>query len=111
MADLDPELIARCLATDTPLSDATVKAVVAEWLVMRDTLGWGFIGPCAHGRDPYTRCDTCGLLDDYVAAQLAEREACARLVDDVIERWPVLYRPVPIALHELAVAIRARGAA
>jgi len=30
-----------------------------------------FAGPCAHGRDPYTRCDTCGEMEPreaFVAA-------------------------------------------
>jgi len=34
-----------------------------------------FAGPCAHGRDPYTRCDTCGDLEPreaFVAALKAK---------------------------------------
>lgn len=64
-----------------------------------------FLGPCAHGRDPYGRCDAddvppgvtpCGQLTPTEAAVRAEREACARWAD--IE-----------GASRLAKAIRARG--
>ena len=33
--------------------------------------GWEeFVGPCAHGRDPFTRCDTCGLMEPREASTL-----------------------------------------
>ena len=44
-----------------------------EWSV-------NFVGPCAHGRDPYTRCDYCGDLDPGQAfarvVRIEEREEC-----------------------------------
>ena len=33
-----------------------------------------FIGPCVHGRDPYTRCDYCGNLTPREAKENAEAE-------------------------------------
>ena len=34
-----------------------------------------FVGPCAHGRDPFTRCDICGDMSAEDAKALAEEEA------------------------------------
>ena len=31
-----------------------------------------FVGPCAHGQDPYTRCDICGELGGKTAKLMAE---------------------------------------
>jgi hypothetical protein len=33
-----------------------------------------FTGPCAHGRDPYTRCDSCGEMDPREAFVATLRE-------------------------------------
>lgn len=40
-----------------------------------------FIGPCLHGRDPYTRCDTCGELSPEDAERLATSEESEPLHD------------------------------
>lgn len=34
-----------------------------------------FVGPCEHGRDPYTRCDVCGSLPPEEAKARSERAA------------------------------------
>jgi hypothetical protein len=34
-----------------------------------------FLGPCAHGRDPYDRCDICDELGPVIAKRLAENPA------------------------------------
>jgi hypothetical protein len=45
-----------------------------------------FIGPCVHGRDPYTRCDTCGELTPEEAKKRATRAKCgARCGGEVCE--------------------------
>jgi hypothetical protein len=33
-----------------------------------------FLGPCAHGRDPYDRCNHCGNLSPEEAKALAEAQ-------------------------------------
>ncbi len=80
---------------------------------MANAFGWAFIGPCAHGRDPYTRCDgdvpgeNCEALGDVGAAVLAEREACAELAEAEAdgERSDPAYN----AAMRIFDAIRARG--
>lgn len=37
-----------------------------------------FIGPCAHGRDPYERCDECVMLTATEAGMLAARAEARR---------------------------------
>lgn len=40
-----------------------------------------FIGPCVHGRDPYTRCDECGRLSPGEAERLAKAEVkCTKFI-------------------------------
>ena len=34
----------------------------------------GFLGPCFHGRDPYTRCEICVELTPEQAKILAEQK-------------------------------------
>lgn len=64
-----------------------------------------FYGPCAHGRDPYTRCHTCGNLTPtqamVAAAVAAETEACAKAVED---------SGLDVVTGVIAAAIRGRGA-
>lgn len=45
-----------------------------------------FIGPCAHGRDPYTRCEECGGRDSVnveLDALRAERDALTRQIAEL----------------------------
>lgn len=90
-----------------------VEAFEGELRQLRELNGWGFIGPCAHGRDPFTRCDTCERLTPLAAALLAEREACAVVVERLaftLDMAGGLAAPKHHRLHDAAAAIRARGA-
>lgn len=59
-----------------------VEAFEGELRQLRELNGWGFIGPCAHGCDPFTRCDTCERLTPLRAYSRPERpvDACANCV-------------------------------
>lgn len=40
--------------------------------IAREALASQWYGPCAHGRDPFDRCDDCGEVADAVAWALAK---------------------------------------
>ena len=44
-----------------------------------------FVGPCLHGRDPYTRCDE-GCEKFVRCVETAERERIASMVESLAER-------------------------
>jgi hypothetical protein len=53
----------------------------------------GWLGPCLHGRDPYTRCDTCAELEEDQVRLLAEGQAtCGAMFDAGRELQEVLNR-------------------
>lgn len=87
------------------LDRATVTKLLDEVERLSARNGWGFIGPCVHGRDPYDRCDECSLLEPHEVAVAVEREACARVAEklrdsDDAADWQ---------LCNVADAIRSRG--
>jgi hypothetical protein len=92
LRELGP-MVTKLAATEAALADARKRLGEGE----------GFIGPCAHGRDPYDRCDLCGGLAPHVAAVAAEREACAALVEFADLFWHTGDPRIRIA-----AAIRAR---
>ena len=52
-----------------------------------------FIGPCAHGRDPYTRCEEgCGALTPREALEVAAAtRAFEGLVIEVVNKTGILF--------------------
>jgi len=45
-----------------------------------------FVGPCSHGRDPYTRCDD-GCVDLVERVTAAERKRCADIVEGLLKEY------------------------
>lgn len=92
------------------MSPADEAAAWRKWFEENGWKGWDlFIGPCAHGRDPFTRCSVCGELNPLAARDLAvaarEREACARAAGKHLRN--VFDQPTMAA--EVEAVIRARG--
>ncbi len=40
-----------------------------------------FFGPCSHGRDPYTRCDTCGDMEPFEAKMAVRNIGVAKAIE------------------------------
>lgn len=67
--------------TTAELRKQVTKALEENWAV------GPFIGPCPHGRDPYTRCDTCGVLEPreaYKASIEAPLKKRIQNLEDII---------------------------
>jgi hypothetical protein len=84
---------ARLRATVQALDAAQAQAAAATQALYGHA---SFVGPCAHGSDPWDRCDDCGnhsAINAAVTALNAERAKVAKLreaLKEVMDLYPYL---------------------
>jgi hypothetical protein len=60
-----------------------IRAVWSKWLDENMKPEYKiFLGPCAHGRDPYDRCNHCSHLTPEAAKELAEAPRSVEFLEE-----------------------------